>query len=165
MWFHPRAVSSPSSSSSSSSTTVVSGRHLDLDVAAASVVRRHVRSIDEIARAIRSGWAADTAWIDDWDERNAPRGQCGSSALVLQDLRGGSLLRGRVAVDGDEIVHYWNVLDLGQVDLTWHQFPTHARFVHSEVVERAEMLPTRWFADRAALLRIRADDALARFPA
>jgi hypothetical protein len=133
-----------------------------LDVSAASVVHRRVRSIDEIAAAVRSGWDADTAWIDDWDARNPPRGQCGSSALVLQDLRGGALLRGLVAVDGDQVVHYWNVLDLGQVDLTWHQFPPHARLVHSEVVERAELLPTTWFADRVALLAVRVDDALAR---
>src|SRR4051812_43598702 len=53
-------------------------------------------SLEELAVVLRQGWHADTSWIDDWDAQCPARGQCGSTALVLNDLRGGELMRGLV---------------------------------------------------------------------
>jgi hypothetical protein len=118
--------------------------------------RVHKPSIDEVAEHIRSAWRADSAWIDDWDAGNAPRGQCGSTALVVQDLFGGSLMRALVAVTpNDHAVHYWNVVGIGQVDLTWHQFPATATIVHGEPVERRDLLATAWLDGRYRALRDR----------
>jgi hypothetical protein len=112
--------------------------------------------IDELAAVLRAAWDADTAWIEDWHPRNPPRGQCGSTAIVLQDLRGGALMRGLVEeTPGIRAVHYWNVLDIGQVDLTWQQFPVTARIVLGERVDRSELLVNRWFVDRYETLRAR----------
>lgn len=131
-------------------------------VAGASVRRSEVPSLDAIAGSIRDSWRADSAWIDDWSADNPPRGQCGSSSLVLQDLRGGTLVRALVAVDDVEIVHYWNVLDLGQVDLTWHQFPPTSRIVHAEAITRDELLVSDWFVDRYRALEERVEIDLLR---
>ena len=101
-------------------------------------------------------WGADTAWIEDWRPSNGARGQCGSTAIVLQDLRGGDLMRGLVEEGpGVRTVHYWNVLDIGQVDLTWEQFPSSARIVLGERVDRADLLVNRWFIERYVRLRRR----------
>ena len=125
-------------------------------------MERPVRSIDELAAAIRAEWAADTAWIDDWSADNAPRGQCGSSSIVLQDHRGGELMSALVQeAPGDLTVHYWNVLDLGQVDLTWHQFARSARIVQAKVVTREDLLTTAWLTNRYEKLAARVVDRLA----
>lgn len=110
----------------------------------------------DLAAVLARAWKADSAWIDDWDDRNPARGQCGSTALVVQDLCGGSLMTG-IVLDRSfaRHVHYWNVLGGDPVDLTWHQFPGPARIVRSERVERGLLLRGAWFTDRYELLRAR----------
>ncbi|MGQ0679899.1 MAG: YunG family protein [Actinomycetota bacterium] len=55
------------------------------------------------------GWTPD---IPAW-------GQCAVTALIIQDIRGGSLMKCRVG----HVSHYWNLLPGGvQVDLTREQF-------------------------------------------
>lgn len=58
---------------------------------------------------------------DAWSPAKPARGQCGVTALVLQDLLGGELLLAEVRnVDGSrQGVHYWNRLGGGlEIDLT-----------------------------------------------
>jgi hypothetical protein len=115
-------------------------------------------AVDDLAAVLRDAWRADTAWIDDWHPRNPPRGQCGSTALVVQDVRGGTLMRGLVEETPEQqkpTVHYWNTLDIGQLDLTWQQFPPSARIVLGEPVERADLLTSRWLTERYETLRAR----------
>ena len=117
---------------------------------------REQSSIDELAASLRGAWGADTAWIDDWDPRNPSRGQCGSSALVVHDFRGGTLMRG--LVDDHPVrltVHYWNALDRRKLDLTWQQFSPQARIVFGEPVDRADLLTTAWLTGRYEALRAR----------
>jgi hypothetical protein len=52
-------------------------------------------------------------------------------------------------------VHYWNTIDIGQLDLTWQQFPASARTVLGEPVERADLLTSRWLTERYETLRAR----------
>ena len=118
-------------------------------------VASHVH-LSELAARLTRAWKADSAWIDDWDDRNPARGQCGSTALVVQDVCGGALMSG-IVLDGSMTrhVHYWNVLGGDRVDLTWNQFTGPTRIVRSEPVGRAGMLRTQWFAERYEALRAR----------
>lgn len=72
----------------------------------------------EIVKAIESSWCDETAghhWPD-----NPSKGQCAATALLVQDIYGGRLVRGAVG----NISHYWNELPDGTVvDLTRQQFP------------------------------------------
>ena len=116
----------------------------------------HALPIDEVVSIMSSAWRADTAWIDDWDPRNPPRGQCGSSTLVMQDLHGGALIRGLVQDSPNRlVVHYWNYLPTGEIDVTWMQFGVSARLVRAEHVDRAALLTSSWLIGRYELLRDR----------
>lgn len=77
---------------------------------------------------------------------------------MVQDLRGGVLMRGLIEESpgrGELTVHYWNTIDIGQLDLTWQQFPAAARIVLGEPVERADLLTSRWLTERYERLRTR----------
>jgi hypothetical protein len=113
-------------------------------------------AIEIVVAQLRVAWGADTAWIDDWTCRNPARGQCGSSALVVQDLCGGELFRGLVDESGGDLtVHYWNALEVGQLDVTWAQFPNGARIVLGEQVGRQDLLTTPWLERRYETLLAR----------
>ena len=115
-----------------------------------------VASFAELAARLRSAWSADTAWIDDWDSRNPARGQCGTSALVLQDESGGEIVRGLVHETGRSrtpTVHYWNIVHDRHVDLAWQQFSAWAFVIRSERVQREELLVNDWLIRRYVHLR------------
>jgi hypothetical protein len=82
----------------------------------------------ELLRPIlRAAWGADTCDphdLPDWRPDNPARGQCGVTALVVQDLLGGDLVLGEVLVDQVKVGHhYWNRLPDGRdVDFTADQF-------------------------------------------
>jgi hypothetical protein len=81
----------------------------------------------DLEAAIRASWATDTCDPVDlpWSADNAPRGQCGVTALVIQDRLGGDLIMATVHnADGSrQGVHYWNRLPDGtELDLTRDQF-------------------------------------------
>jgi hypothetical protein len=87
------------------------------------------RPIEEVAEAIAASWSRETAHASESflatgrpDDRS--RGQCGTSALVLQDWLGGALAVANVVRDGEVVgVHYWNRLPGSrEVDLTRDQF-------------------------------------------
>lgn len=81
-----------------------------------------------MATAVRRSWSAascDPADLPMWTPANPSRGQCGTTALVLNDLLGGQLALAVVLwPDGSrQGYHYWNVLPDGrEVDLTREQF-------------------------------------------
>src|SRR3954468_204190 len=85
-------------------------------------------SLDALEAAIRAAWSAascDPVDLPDWSPANPARGQCGVTALVVQDLLGGELLIADVhRADGTrQGVHYWNRFAGGvEVDLTREQF-------------------------------------------
>lgn len=83
--------------------------------------------LTDIERAVRSSWSADTCTPEfrpHWTPENPARDQCGVTALVLNDLLGGELIRGEVHVDGERVdYHWWNRLGMGiEIDLTREQF-------------------------------------------
>ncbi len=85
-------------------------------------------TLSEIEAAVRSSWGPDTCYAtDDYLARGRERpsrGQCGTTALVLQSLLGGDLMVADVVYEGRvEGVHYWNVTAGGlELDLTRDQF-------------------------------------------
>ncbi|WP_405693525.1 hypothetical protein [Streptomyces sp. NBC_01185] len=105
--------------------------------------------LTDIEAAVRSSWGADTttpAHRPLWDPGNPARDQCGVTALVVNDLLGGDLIRGEVRVDGERVdFHWWNRLGRGvEIDLTREQFGAHEIVSGGVVVERpAEIVRLR----------------------
>ena len=85
-------------------------------------------TLSAIEAAVRASWGPDTTFAStDYMTRGSgqpSRGQCGTTALVLQGLLGGDLMVADVEYEGRvEGVHYWNVTAGGiEVDLTRDQF-------------------------------------------
>jgi hypothetical protein len=120
---------------------------------------------EDIEAAVRAAWALDTCDpvdADDWSDANPSRGQCGSTALVINDLLGGELLIAEV-LRGDgsrQGVHYWNLLPDGTaVDLTREQFADDEVIQQPRVLHRPAGLPTRC-AEQYLTMRRRVFDAL-----
>jgi hypothetical protein len=85
-------------------------------------------TLGEIESAVRASWGPDTVFASaDYLARGTgqpSRGQCGTTALVVQSLLGGDLMIADVEYQGRvEGAHYWNVTP-GEVelDLTRDQF-------------------------------------------
>jgi hypothetical protein len=104
--------------------------------------------LERLRPIVRAGWGADTCDphdLPDWHPGNPARGQCGVTALLVQDLLGGELILGEV-VAGDARVgyHYWNRLPDGrEVDLTADQFHPGEVVVGGEVQHRPPDAPRR----------------------
>lgn len=118
-------------------------------------------ALSAIEAAIRASWSIETCDpIDrhEWSAANPARGQCGTTALVVSDLLGGSLLEAQVFRDGVQVeYHYWNRLPSGvDIDLTREQFTRGETF--SEPVEVEPRTPGPVHAPGYALLaeRVRA---------
>ncbi|MFE9460376.1 hypothetical protein [Streptomyces californicus] len=97
--------------------------------------------LTDIEQAVRSSWSAETCtpeYRDHWTPENPARDQCGVTAMVLNDLLGGELVRGEVHVDGVRTdFHWWNRLGAGvEVDLTREQFGPEESVVGGDVIVR-----------------------------
>ncbi|MEU9359198.1 hypothetical protein AB0D35_13995 [Streptomyces sp. NPDC048301] len=99
--------------------------------------------LTDIEAAVRASWGADTTtpeYRDRWKPDNPARDQCGVTAMVLNDLLGGELIRGEVLVDGVRVdYHWWNRLGMGvEIDLTREQFEAHETVSGGVVIERPQ---------------------------
>ncbi|MCQ8768243.1 YunG family protein [Streptomyces telluris] len=97
--------------------------------------------LTDIERAVRSSWDADTCtpeYRSRWTPDNPARDQCGVTAMVLNDLLGGELIRGEVRVDGVQTdFHWWNRLGEGvEIDLTREQFSPEEIVTGGRVIPR-----------------------------
>jgi hypothetical protein len=109
--------------------------------------------MDALNGELRAAWSAGTsADGGNWSADNPAWGQCAVTALVVQDMLGGALLR----ADVQGVSHYWNLLDDGtEVDLTREQFGPNARSVRGEERDRAYVLSFPETKRRYGLLRRR----------
>ncbi len=112
-----------------------------LSVPPATMATMTIHLLTDIEQALRSSWSAETCtpeYRDRWSPDNPARDQCGVTAMVLNDLLGGELVRGEVWVDGVRTdFHWWNRLGMGvEVDLTREQFGPEEVVVGGEVVVR-----------------------------
>jgi hypothetical protein len=87
--------------------------------------------------AIQGAWSVDTsADPAGWSEDNPAWGQCAVTALVVQDLLGGELLRAEVNCPRGKFSHYWNRVDGGEIDLTHGQFGSGFWYFSDGVIVR-----------------------------
>jgi hypothetical protein len=104
---------------------------------------------EDVEAAVRGAWARDTCDpvdVDDWSAANPARGQCGTTALIINDLLGGQLLVAEVLrADGSrQGVHWWNRLPDGtEIDLTRDQFTDHEVIGQPRGMPRPPGLPKR----------------------
>jgi hypothetical protein len=97
-------------------------------------------TLTDIERAIQSSWADDTTFAKiDYLARvtgRPSRGQCGATALVVQDLFGGDLIIADLSTNGlVDGVHYWNRLSGGlELDLTRDQLEPDEDVVNVRLV-------------------------------
>jgi 8-oxo-dGTP pyrophosphatase MutT (NUDIX family) len=124
-----------------------------------------VLSVELLRSLVRAAWGPDTCDPHDlanWRPENPARGQCGTTALVVQDLLGGELVMGEVHVDDVKVGHHWwNLLpDGGTIDLTVGQFSPGETVVGGEVRRRPPDAPRRC-RGQYELLRHRVLEALA----
>ncbi|MBG6218158.1 hypothetical protein IWX75_002637 [Arthrobacter sp. CAN_A6] len=120
----------------------------------------------ELERAFRRSWGADTTCLSagclqEWRPNNPAYGQCGPTALIVQDLLCGDLLIADVTVENEEDeVHYWNRFTSGlEIDLTREQFTPHRVLGVPRVVVRPPGGP-RAYVQEYKLLRVRVLSAL-----
>lgn len=81
--------------------------------------------LDTWIHRLSCAWSRETsADPEHWTKEDPAHGQCAVSALVLQDLFGGELLRAEATPPGGAPVsHYMNRIDGRIVDATRGQFP------------------------------------------
>ncbi len=78
---------------------------------------------------------------DSWTLGNGAYGQCAVTALLVQDILGGNLLRSVASWERDSVSHYFNEPHDGKVlDLTRKQFRADCRFSTPEYRERSCVL-------------------------
>jgi hypothetical protein len=106
-----------------------------------------VIDLEMLRPVLRGGWGADTCdpHEQDWHTGNPARGQCGVTALIIQDLLGGELILGEVFAGEAKVgYHYWNRLADGrEVDLTADQFQPPEVVVGGQVQQRPPGPPRR----------------------
>jgi hypothetical protein len=117
--------------------------------------------------AIAASWGADTRYASERYMAHArpgdpARGQCGATALVVQNLLGGALLVGDVFHGSERLgVHYWNQLEDGEVlDLTGGQFVEGEVVTGAHAVRRLSDVPPKG-AEQYLVLRERVERLLA----
>jgi hypothetical protein len=113
---------------------------------------------------VRAAWGRDTCDphdLADWTPENPSRGQCGVTALVVQELLGGDLVLGEVFVAGAKVGHhYWNRLPGGDhLDFTADQFRPDEVITGGEIQARPVDGPRRC-REQWEILRGRVLDAL-----
>ncbi len=123
--------------------------------------------LTDIEQALRDSWSAETCtpeYRDRWTPDNPARDQCGVTAMVLNDLLGGELIRGEVHVDGVRTdFHWWNRLGMGvEIDLTREQFGPEEVVVGGDVIARPPVGEWRRLQEEYAILRDRVAEGLGR---
>ena len=77
--------------------------------------------ISELRQLLIKSWNSETCFPglrDKWSEENPSLGQCAITALIVNDIFGGKIMR-CMASSGS---HYYNIIDDNIVDLTVEQF-------------------------------------------
>jgi hypothetical protein len=123
-------------------------------------------TLADVEKAFRGAWSIETTSLDEggrsrWDAARPFVGQCGPTALVVQDLLGGDLLYGQLSGgDRPDENHYWNRFPGGvEIDLTRQQIEPGRIVGEPKVVVRPPEGPRR-HAEAYRLLRARVFTAL-----
>ncbi|MCY1632620.1 YunG family protein [Bacillus paralicheniformis] len=76
----------------------------------------HHGQIEQIMKALYKSWSSDSS--SKWSQDNPAKGQCGVTALVVNDLLGGEIGKTKLP----EGWHFYNVINGKRYDLTVSQF-------------------------------------------
>lgn len=77
--------------------------------------------IGELKQLLSCSWEKETCapgLRDEWNEKNPSLGQCAITALIVNDIYGGKIMRCMASTGS----HYYNIVDDELVDLTVEQF-------------------------------------------
>ena len=101
---------------------------------------------------IEKCWDIDTTFCPElwWTEDNA-YGNCGVTALYINEFCGGELMEGWVETDNAEPVrHFFNMINHVIVDYTWRQFSvtSHPHLTRVERISPKDILYNDWFTER-----------------
>lgn len=99
---------------------------------------------DRLAAALSYSWSLKTS--EQWTPRNPARGQCNVTALLLNELFGGEILKTRLP-EGD---HFYNRIEGERVDLTDSQFAAPPNYL-DVVSNRSEALAGTFVSNYEAL--------------
>lgn len=75
-----------------------------------------------IKKALSTSWSCDTS--SKWTKQNPARGQCGVTALVVNDILKGQIIKTKVG----ESWHYYNIIHGKRHDFTDSQFETAIQY-------------------------------------
>lgn len=105
-------------------------------------------AIAEFGKRLSKAWSLDTS--SKWSLEKPALGQCSVSALVVQDVFGGELLKTRIGGSW----HFYNLIDGRRFDLTAEQFETAIAYDDLPASREdgfADTSPEQYQALRAAL--------------
>ena len=80
--------------------------------------------IARLREALARSWSLDSSSL--WQEDNPALGQCGVTALVVNDHLGGEILKTKFG----DIWHFYNFIDNAPMDFTESQFETPLDYSH-----------------------------------
>ncbi|OFD64307.1 hypothetical protein BWGOE4_18470 [Bacillus mycoides] len=83
-----------------------------------------------IYEALIKSWSIETS--SKWTSENPAKGQCGVTALIIQELCGGEIKKTKVR----EVWHFYNTVDGKRHDFTWTQF--HEKLNYMDVKSSRE---------------------------
>lgn len=114
-------------------------------------------SLTGFRERVETAWSIDTTYcVETYAGSDPAHGQCAVTSVLLQDVFGGELMRGRAVGPGFDVWHYWNRLQGLDIDLTWRQFAVGTVILHPEVTARSVLLANRWMTERYENLRLAA---------
>jgi len=76
----------------------------------------HLGQIEQIMKALYKSWSSDSS--SKWSQDNPAKGQCGVTALVVNDILGGEIRKTKLP----EGWHFYNFINGKRYDLTVSQF-------------------------------------------
>ncbi|GHB97714.1 YunG family protein [Cerasicoccus arenae] len=84
------------------------------------MIEELTKSLTDLRATLERVWGPDTSTDPHgWNQDSPSKGQCTVTALLLQDMFGGIIVRSKVCGNS----HFWNRLDDGcEIDLTRDQF-------------------------------------------
>ena len=85
-----------------------------------------ISDISRVSRALKKSWSIASS--SKWKASNPALGQCGVTALVVQDCLGGDILKTKIEKgEAGGLWHYYNLISNKPIDFTFSQFddPIH----------------------------------------
>jgi hypothetical protein len=113
------------------------------------------KSIEQLVTQLRFSWSLNTsASPKTWSPGNPSIGQCAVSALIIQDILGGKIVRCIAVSDDTQVSHYFNELTNGQIlDSTISQFSAETYFIDKKLSSREYLLSNNDTLKRYTLLK------------